>query len=183
LNIEKGIKRFDGDKEVYYDILRSFAVNTQPVIEKITTVSEADLGDYAIIVHGIKGSSRSIGADKISDMAEALEMEAKAGNCGFIAENNPAFIEEALKLLSGIKGILPQTVADEEKPSKDKPDKTVLDRLAEACGNYDMDEMDAAIAELERYNYKTGGELLAWLRENIEALNFSKIAEKLSHSD
>jgi len=43
-----------------------------------------------------------------------------------------------------------------------------------------MDGVDAAMAEIEDYEYKSDGGLAAWLRENVDQMNFVQINERLS---
>jgi len=43
-----------------------------------------------------------------------------------------------------------------------------------------MNNVDAAIAELEAFEYESGAELITWLRKNAEQTNFDEIAERLS---
>jgi hypothetical protein len=64
------VEHLGGDWGIYWDVVKSFAQNTPPLLDKIRSsgfvrdnaFSAEELNDYAIIVHGIKGSSRSIGA-------------------------------------------------------------------------------------------------------------------------
>ena len=37
-----------------------------------------------------------------------------------------------------------------------------------------------AIAELEAFEYESGSDLVAWLRDNAEQMNYDEIVEKLS---
>jgi HPt (histidine-containing phosphotransfer) domain-containing protein len=180
LNTEKGIQYFGGDEESYFTVLRSFAANTPLLLEKIKGVTLDTMPDYGITVHGIKGSSRSICADAVADMAEALEHAAKAEDYDFITAHNAPFLKAAWKLVSEVDAMLLQIHADTPKARKDAPDKDVLNRIVEACKRYDMETVDAAIAELELYEYESGDELVPWLWENVQQFNLEQIIEKLS---
>ena len=46
-----------------------------------------------------------------------------------------------------------------------------------------MSDVDAALVELEAYDYESDNELITWLRENVEITNFEGIVERLSTSD
>jgi CheY-like chemotaxis protein/HPt (histidine-containing phosphotransfer) domain-containing protein len=180
LDLDKGVDRFGGDRNAYFGVLRSFATNTPLLLDKIKDVSKDNLADYAIVVHGIKGSSRSICADVVGDIAETLENAAKSGDYGFIATHNAPFLEAAYKLVSEIDAMLARMNANSPKNRKDAPDKEVLKRILEACKCYDMDMLDAAVKELESYEYESGNELVAWLWENVQQFNIQQIIEKLS---
>jgi PAS domain S-box-containing protein len=182
LDIKKGIKRFGGDTEAYIGVLRSYAKNTPPLLDSAAEASRYHerLADYETIVHGIKGSSRAIFADDTGDLAEALEKAAHSGGYDFVAANNAAFTETARRLILNIEKLLEQVLASENKPKKDAPDSGLLQKLREACVNYEMSAADEALEGLEAFVYDTGGELIVWLRENVEQMNFDEIAERLS---
>jgi len=179
LDVKKALEAFD-DEDTYIDVLRSYLVNTPELIENIQSVKEGDLTDYTIIVHGIKGSSRGIFANEIADMAEKLEKSAKEKDYDFINANNDVFIEDVKKLLSVIEGILLKYKDENPKEKKDEPDKDLLIKILNACKAYDIDILDAAVKELESYEYESGGDLVEWLKDNISQLNFSDIISKLS---
>jgi len=180
LDLLKGLERFGGDEESYLEVLRSYAVNTRPLLDKVRQVTPETLAGYAITVHGIKGASYSVGAQKAGDQALALELAARARDAGFVNDNNRDFIDTIDSLLTDLENTLCAIEAVTVKPKKERPDPAVLGKLLEACRAYDMDTVDEAMAELERYAYKTGGELLPWLRENIQQFNSTEIIEKLS---
>jgi signal transduction histidine kinase/DNA-binding NarL/FixJ family response regulator/HPt (histidine-containing phosphotransfer) domain-containing protein len=181
LDIEQGLKRFGGDEEIYLGVLRSYTVNTTPLLDQLRDFcTEESLPRYAIVVHGIKSSSRSIGADLLGVRAEALEMAAKAGDFATVNAENPGFIADVQILLNALEMML-QDIADENpKPVKAEPDAEVLAALLAACSSFEIDEVDQAMAELESYEYESRGELVEWLRAQVNVMGFKQIAERLS---
>jgi CheY-like chemotaxis protein/anti-sigma regulatory factor (Ser/Thr protein kinase) len=179
-NIEKGLDRFGGDMELFLTILRSFAVNTQPMIEKVKSVNSANLADYAIMVHGIKGSSYAICAEEVGKKAEDLENAAKAMDIDFVKDHNPAFIKSLEELISGLTEMLDAMDKENPKPQMARPDKETLGRLLTACRIYDMDGVNAAIDEIERCTYTSDGGLAEWLKEGALTANFEEMLERLS---
>jgi HPt (histidine-containing phosphotransfer) domain-containing protein len=176
LNAVKGIGYFKGDKDIYLGVLRSFAASLPSLLRKITDTR--DLNAYAVTLHGIKGSSCGVCAEEIEDWAKKLEAAAKAGEHGFVAANNAVFLEKAWSLLDSINELFLQ--ADTGKPKKAAPDRGVLLRLLEACEGYDADEAEAAVAELSRYEYETGGKLAGRIAENMARFDFAEIAQELT---
>ncbi|MDR1292629.1 MAG: response regulator [Clostridiales Family XIII bacterium] len=179
LDIEKGLARFGGT-ESYIQTLRSYAEHTPPLIEKIRSFGASDLPDVAVTVHGIKGSSYGICADGVGKEAEALEHAAKAGDFAFVSGGMDGFIGDLDAFLSGLTQFLDSTDASDGKPIVPEPDKGLLARLAEACENYRMDEMDEIITELDRFRYENDGDLIPWIRARIEEGEFGEVAAKLS---
>lgn len=179
LDIDSGLSRFQNNKSAYVDVLRSYAINTRSLLEALREINRDDLTDFATHVHGLKGSSSSINADEIACLAGALEKAANDSDFDFIKSHNCILAEKANKLISDINELLDEINADNKKPKKDKPDTEILADLCQACKNYDMDSADTALEELDSYDYDTDGELVIWLRESIERINFEEIVEKL----
>ncbi|MCL1905536.1 MAG: hypothetical protein FWG06_00840, partial [Clostridiales bacterium] len=163
---QKGIERFGGDEEMYLGALRSYAVNIPSLLETIKNVTRGNLADYAITVHGVKGSSRGISALSAGDYAEILEKLAKDGDFNSVSDKNPGFAQTIEKLIAGLNKAFEKIDAENAKPEKEVPDTDILDRLLEACEKYDMDGVDALITELGRFKYTADDGLAAWLLEN-----------------
>jgi len=180
IDTTRGLERFGGDEDSYLQVLRSYAVNTRPLLELSRKVSKDNLADYAVTVHGIKGSSWGICANTVGDKAEALEKAARERNYDFVTANNASFIESVEELIGALEDMLQQTASDHPKPQRDKPDREVLSRLLVACEAYDMDGVDAAMEEIEDCEYESDDGLVAWLRENVDHMNLGQIKERLS---
>ena len=183
LSVNKGLQRFGGDKEVYLGVLRSYTVNTRPLLEKAKEMTRDNLADYAITLHGIKGSSFGIFADEAGKKAEALEKAAKAGDFEFISDKNPDFVEVVEKLLADLEIMLLKMDIENPKQLKEAPNKENLSKLFTACKEYDMDGAYAAISELELYEYASGGEFVAQLRRDLDEADFATIINKLAYLD
>jgi len=179
LNIDKGIERFGGNEDTYFDILRAFVTNTAPLLESIKDVSIDDIAIYAITVHGIKGSARSIGADTLADISEKLEQAAKARDFDFIYIHNPLLLKLAEQLISEINELIMRASPGATKPKKEKPDMDVLKKLLDACKRFDTDEIDLLIKELDTYEYESDNDLIDWLLKNANKYNFTEIKERL----
>ena len=179
LDMQKGVERF-GDEETYLQILKSYAVNTPPLIDSIRAVNEDGLPGYAVTVHGIKGTSYGISADVAGNLAEKLEIASKAGNFDFVKANNNELIKTVTVLIRGIEDYLASAVGGQsQKPKKEKPDKELLIKLAAACEVYDMDGADGIIAAIDGYEYESADGLADWLRANISEGNFDEVKERL----
>ena len=182
LNISEGINRFGGDEESYMNILRSYAVNTRPILVSLENAGKDDLGSYAITVHGLKGASRGIFADMIAASAEKLEYAAKTGDYAYVLTHNQTFLDAAGKLVKDLEDMFSRTDKKLPKPQKDRPDADLIKKLLAACKAYDIDEADTVISEMGKYEYLSDGDLADWLIENVKLTNFKEIIEKLSDS-
>ena len=109
LDLEECLERFCGDEEILRSILDSYVQNTPAMLEKIRTVTQERLADYAVIAHGIKGSSFNICAQLVGQLAEAQEHAAKAGKFLFVEANNGAFLQAVEEQIEKISRFLSET--------------------------------------------------------------------------
>jgi CheY-like chemotaxis protein/HPt (histidine-containing phosphotransfer) domain-containing protein len=167
----------------FLEIIRSYCVHTPALLEKIRGFSEKDLRQYTIAVHGLKGSCCGICADKAGQYAAAMETAARAGNIETLLSKNDGLIETVETLLSGLKELLAKTEkSGPEKQRAAAPDRVLLARLLEACEQYKpVAVIEKTMLELEQYQYDSGGELISWLREQIDNLEYDSIRDRLEN--
>ncbi|MCL2214980.1 MAG: ATP-binding protein [Treponema sp.] len=196
LDIIKGLERFDGDEKIYLKLLRSYAISVSSMLDEIETVceelfssltspetEELSLSNYRVKVHGIKGTSFDIFAEQTGKDAANLENAAKTNDITFIKNNTKVFLDSSHKLVFDIEELLSKLEAENPKPKKDIPDNQTLLKLLTACRDYDLDEADEAMAEIEKYKYVSDGGLTDWLRDNIDRMDFTQIVQRLSDLD
>jgi PAS domain S-box-containing protein len=178
INLTAGRKRYASD-DAFLEIIRSYCIHTPALLEKIRNFSEKNPDQYTIAVHGLKGSSYSICADRAGRYAAAMETAARAGDIETIKAKNGGLVKTVEALLSGLNE-LSAKIEDPEKQRTGAPDRTVLDRLLEGCKQYKpMAEIEKAVIELEHYEYDSGGELVSWLREQLDNLEYDAIRDRL----
>jgi signal transduction histidine kinase/DNA-binding NarL/FixJ family response regulator/HPt (histidine-containing phosphotransfer) domain-containing protein len=180
VDVEAGINRFGGDEEIFFDSLRSYAGNTEALLNGIREPKADDLKNYMITVHGIKSSSYGVCANKCGKLAEELENAAKSNDFKFIESHNQPFIESVETLIRDIRAKLSEN-DDAQRDKKDmveKPDEKLINSLVQACQSYDMDGIDQIIAELDKYSYQSDPNLVQWLKEKAETMEFDTISEK-----
>jgi len=172
-------------EKAYLEVLRSYYLHTPALLDKIKNINFIDLSEeaikeYTITVHGIKGASYGICADTAGKQAEALENAARSRDMKFIEANNTGFIEEVEKIfkeLNELFSLITQQAG--AKPVCPKPDPALLERLTEAARRYNVKVMDEILEKLETYEYEQGGELVKWLREQVDNLEYEAIYKKL----
>jgi HPt (histidine-containing phosphotransfer) domain-containing protein len=159
------------------DSLRSYVVHTPPLLTAAQAVES--LADYAITVHGIKGSSYGISANDIGQQAEQLEHAAKAGNAEFVKRENEGFIGAAGQFITNLTRLLDVLEEQIQKPRRAAPDPVLLARIRDAAEQYDISGLDHAMEELEQCVYERDAELIPWLREQIDKSEFEEIITRL----
>jgi signal transduction histidine kinase/FixJ family two-component response regulator/HPt (histidine-containing phosphotransfer) domain-containing protein len=187
IDVAAGIKRY-GDPETFREVLRAYVVHTPELLEKLRypgasgSLSEETLPDYAISVHGLKGSCYGILANKVGKMAEELEKAAKAGDLEKVRAENDSLLVEAEDLISRLWPLMRKTREAGEKEKKPAPGRELIAELLEAALNYDAGAMEKLLEKMEQYDYVSGGELVAAFRADIENLEYDALREKLKNA-
>ncbi|MCL2008634.1 MAG: ATP-binding protein, partial [Treponema sp.] len=185
LDIIMGLDKFEDDTELYLRILRSYTSSVTAILPLMENVNEETLIDdklaeYQRATHSVKGTSLDICAEQIGNKAGELEDAAKEKNLNFIVNENPEFLDNLKKLIRDIEDMLSGFDGKTIKPKKDKIESELLLKLQGFCENYDMDGVDTVMAEIEEYEYESDHDLSAWLRKNVDVIDFDVIAERLS---
>ncbi|AEF81764.1 hybrid sensor histidine kinase/response regulator [Leadbettera azotonutricia] len=173
-----GLKRFADNETTYAQVIKSYVDHTPPLLEKLK--NHTDLAEYAVTAHGIKGSSYGICAEAIGKKAEELEAAAKSSDAEKVSAETAGFIASAEKLIAGLKALLPDTPAPEGKGRLPSPDKALLQKLLDADKNFDHTGMEKILAELDNYEYESNSDLIPWLKQQIEELEYDAIQDKLT---
>jgi len=178
VNLDKALELFSGDEEVFIKVLNSYLVNTRPLLRNIQKYLESEnLTDYAVIVHGIKGSSFGIGAIRAGEDAQRLERMARAGKADEVLAENDAFVKYMENFLDSLDGTLEIIKAKNRKPVASAPDPALLRDLRSACMEYDVGKVDKIMAALESFEYANGAHIVHWLQEQVDEMSFREISE------
>jgi len=116
LDIAEGLARLDNDEESYVRILKSYITHIPEFAETVRQETTGDLYKYRIAVHGIKGSSRGIGAHDLGTKAEELENAAKKGDTSFIQNNTGPFLASVGNFITVLEGFIKALDAQAEQP-------------------------------------------------------------------
>ncbi|MDR3279899.1 MAG: response regulator, partial [Synergistaceae bacterium] len=179
VDIARGIEYY-GLAAAYLQVLRSYARHTEELISGMENVSRETLGEYALTVHGVKGSSYGICAMDMGDMATRLEVAAKSGDFVTVSRYHKEFISSLRKLVADLRSSLDEGGEEDARDTMPRPDEALLVKMREASGNFDTTALEDAMTELERFRYEDGEELVSWLRAQIDKLEYEAIYEKLS---
>ncbi|MDR3231372.1 MAG: cache domain-containing protein [Synergistaceae bacterium] len=125
VDVAEGLARF-GNEKIYREILFSYLSHIPELLDKIRQVDEESLPAYAVTVHGIKGSSYGINADRVGKMAEELESAAKRGDIETLKARNGAFIDAVDTLLANLRALRKKDTKDEAAGEESPPDPAAL---------------------------------------------------------
>jgi CheY-like chemotaxis protein/HPt (histidine-containing phosphotransfer) domain-containing protein len=103
LNIQGVFDSYYGEWDLYLSALQSFIENTPKIIETMRDVTEENLREYIVKMHGLKGVISSIGADEIQVRVEALEQMTKVGDMASVLAQNDGLLNDVEKLVENIR--------------------------------------------------------------------------------
>ena len=96
-----------GDIEDYLEALSIFANSISTKSEKIENAfSGGDTESYRTLVHSLKSSARTIGAEGLSELAQQLEAAAKEGNMDIIKDRTPVLLSEYRALEAPLRSVM-----------------------------------------------------------------------------
>ena len=107
VNTKAALEYSMDDKEFYKELLETFVENHDEKAEEIKKHYDAgDWKNYKIQVHALKSSSRTLGMDKLSDMALGQENAAKESDEAAIRSGIEPLLEEYENTVSMIKEVI-----------------------------------------------------------------------------
>jgi HPt (histidine-containing phosphotransfer) domain-containing protein len=172
-----------GSEENFASILKTVVKKTPPVLDMLRNPNADNLPAFLIAVHGLKGSLYGIFAKEVGDAAAELEKLSKAGNLEAVKAKTPELIALCENLIAAIKKLSQTNAAPsgaENKELKHAPDGELLKKLENAAGRFKTNEIEKLIGELTKFSYETGGDLVEWLVDQSENLEYGAIAERLA---
>jgi CheY-like chemotaxis protein len=190
IDINSALKRFNNNEETFLRIIPSYFNESKNILEKIRSFTAGAwppapdaLKDYRITVHSLKSNSYTIGAQCMGSAAEKLEKAAIAGDMRYISAHNGDLVELLEKLRPVLKNFIDEIQSADQRPLREAPDRALLARLLKAGADYDMEQVDILIDELEHYRYASQAELVACLKQDAGKSALENIQKRLGGLD
>ncbi|MCL2218777.1 MAG: ATP-binding protein [Chitinispirillia bacterium] len=156
INVEVGKNRVAGIEEMYREMLELFYGRLALDCRKLEKfLADGDIGNFSILIHGLKSSLATIGALSLSDRALELEMVSKGGDSATCRDKLPGLLDDLLDLgeklgrICGFEG---------EKPvNRPKGEAIILEKGAKAALSaaemYDGDKCIEVVEKLLQYDF------------------------------
>lgn len=177
-NEQRGVI-YCGGLENYLEILRLISRKGQADYNEIGRAYEKrDWPNYTILVHALKSTMRSVGVEKLSDMAKELEMAGKRGNEEYISRNHDAMMLEYIRVLGLLKESSIVRQPKEQPVSKDGEElgEEELDRLSiafeDAAFAFEHERMTEIAERLAKSSYQ-GHPLEKWMEPVMRKIEMS----------
>jgi CheY-like chemotaxis protein/nitrogen-specific signal transduction histidine kinase len=188
VDMAEGLERLAGDPSLFIEVIEAFVRFTPKVLDSLRAgPQENTLKDYAVAVHGIKGSCYNIGAQVVGRLAERQESAAKSGDLMETLAGHPKFMSQSDQLLRSFQELLDNiseetggAVDDQDQDLEESPSLETLVRIYKASIDFDLKTMTELLSGLEEHRYETGSELISWLRIQVENLEYERVTKRLA---
>lgn len=175
LDVEAGIA-VCGTLDMYKKVLAVFCTSIEKksnLLEKY--MKEGNVQAYTIEVHGLKSTSKSIGAKDLSQMAAKLEACGMEGDIESIKNGN----EELLKCYRAYIGTLkPYCKEEKEEPSVSATKDEMLEKIIfieKALDEFDINAANKNLEELQNYKLsEEDSKMRGLLKEAVEAVEYDE---------
>lgn len=166
IEIAVGLEYAGGDEELYREILADYAAGIEEQARAIEqAVAAQDIETFTIEVHSLKSTSRTIGAQELSNQAKELEEHGKRCEWEQIHVKTSGLLEAYRGLYSVITSYYADYCADEahqEQLQEDRQERPLdrealgglLEKLTVSLEAYDAVRAEEIIVELAKYKEK-----------------------------
>ncbi len=105
IDMASGLEFCAGSEDFYMEVLNEYADSPVDGALLKKHLDSGDLKEYRTLVHGIKSSSKIIGAQDMFLRAEKLEFAARDEDMDYINSHHDDFMKDYEKFISAIKAL------------------------------------------------------------------------------
>lgn len=105
IDMASGLEFCAGSEDFYMEVLNEYADSPVDGALLKKYLDSGDLKEYRTLVHGIKSSSKTIGAQDMFSRAEKLEFAARDEDMDYINSHHDDFMKDYEKFISAIKAL------------------------------------------------------------------------------
>ena len=151
LDADSALKNCGSEELLFSTIKQYYSSIDQKALELQNFYEAEDWENYGIKVHALKSTSRLIGANKLSKLAERLEECANNNTVSEIQKKHKKLIDTYLSFRHKLKGLF----EDDDKDDKPEITKEALTEKIKELGvfadSFDIDSLDSIIKELSAF--------------------------------
>jgi CheY-like chemotaxis protein len=181
VNVLSGLNNTGGSMEVYMNILSNFYHEAKDHAEQIKQAAETDnVSLYTILIHGLKGSAGSIGADEFSSFANHIEEEISKGDVTVIPTKTGELLENLHTLTDNIYTVLNQHNGETEARTGISISKPQLQVLKEALIKMDIEMVNKLFMEYS-FSHMTiqTRNIITEIEKDVLMFEYEKAIEKI----
>jgi CheY-like chemotaxis protein/HPt (histidine-containing phosphotransfer) domain-containing protein len=171
LLIGDGVRRTNGNMQLYKRLLAEFRREMDEVLPHLRSLIEGNVTSEAMdVLHTVKGSSATLGARRVAEIAAALESRLRKGEAITADELAEAVAEVRMSIDAFLSADAPPVV--ETKPGASNPQiLPIAKRLAEHLRKNNLAAM-SCFEELKAVAGSRFGEPMVKLEQSLDRLDF-----------
>lgn len=105
LDTAMGLEYCADDEEIYIEVLEGY-VEEDRREELEGYLASENWADYRVVIHAVKSTSLTIGAQELSEKAKALELAAAESDAAFVKANHQEVMDMYTDILTKISNAL-----------------------------------------------------------------------------
>ncbi|MDR0557377.1 MAG: response regulator [Treponema sp.] len=181
IDVRTGVNNTGGSLSSYLRVLRIFYNDAEGRVALIkNAAAEGDAKLYTTMVHALKSASRSIGAVKFGDFAEAMEAAGRNRDIPIIRRRTDELLNQLRTLLANIQAFIKQNTVEVETGVVSLS-KEQLERLTRALSTMKVSELDRLLAEYKGLPIsRAAKDALESIEEDILLCEYEKAAAEIN---
>jgi CheY-like chemotaxis protein len=184
VNHTVGLRNVGGNTAAYRDILFDFCADAHTHCATLkTSMENTNLQAYAITSHALKGSLRTIGAEKLSHLAASLESASTKGELDFIESETENFIKGLQALVGDLYTALEKAAGGDDSAAPGKPDVSMLklDLLKDALIRMEIQTVNDLLSGYMNMELNSAQKkIIAEIEQAIIVFEYDKAIEKIN---
>ena len=181
ISLDQGLHYSAGNMDVYLDLIAMFLKDTDRAQKLAQFLADKNMKDYSILVHALKGNARTLGAQKLADIAFEHEQASRADQLQAVESRWDALTDVWKQAKEGLAALYREHRGEDSLPELDvQPDETkpssptgdilhltpeALAGVAEMIDNF---ESEQAVAQLKE-----------WLQSPLEKGVYERVRKAL----
>lgn len=174
IHVKNAMKYAGDEPRQYLHLLELFV--SKKGLEKQTLLQAAyetaNWKDYTIYVHGLKNSARTIGADRLADMAYEHEQRSKKGDITFLQEEYRTLIQEWERVKKSLLSYLALLKTEKEELLQGD-----INQKGQAEGEWHK-LLEQAISYLEQYKKKEALNIMTQLSQDNSQIEMNHMVQQ-----
>lgn len=173
ISTARGLSLAKGDEELYLDLAGMFIKDKEKQEIMGQYISVQNMADYAILVHGLKGNARTLGADALAALAYEHEMRSKAGDCDYVAAHWDELLKVWDNTLEGFQIYCESCMGEGGKYEAVSSEGKELLQLS-------CDDLEKVVVLLDDFETQEAiGQLKEWIGQVLEPEMYERIKNAL----
>jgi signal transduction histidine kinase/CheY-like chemotaxis protein len=179
-----GLRNVGGSIAAYIDIVEDFCRGAKERADDVeTSLKNGDIKRYRVLVHALKGATRSIGAQQFAFYAETMENAAKDEDMDAITEHTPGLLLSLNHLVSDIQKGLSKYRGGEDVADSSDAIRSGLVSLRQALLDTEIQRINELLLEFSSLPKSANdSRLIASIEDDILMMDYEPAIEKIDEA-